>query len=69
MEYKVLVTTYSLEKKLSKLTGGYWDNLKLIEDILNGKKSKKDYEGFKLREIIPTPMGNRIVYTLVLEKE
>ena len=70
MEYKVLVTSYYTERKIPE--GPNFDSLRAVEDILNRKLSKKvkaELVGFKFKEMHTTSTGERIVYTIVLQKD
>ena len=68
MQYKVFIKSYD-EKTVKESAGDSWRPLKMLEDLLNGELDKKEHEGFKLKEIIPTSMHDKLVYTVILEKE
>jgi len=63
MEYKVIASSYT-SKKLQKKTSGWTEELKNLSAELNEYVEK----GWSLKEIVPTPMGSGIVYTIVLGK-
>jgi len=70
MEYKVMITSYGTRKvpNIPK-----YDELRGLEDLLNHEvtpvSEKTSLKGFTVKEMHATPMGERIVYTVVFQKE
>ena len=71
MKYKVIVTSYYPERKVSGEP--VFEHLRAVEDILNlkniSKETKADLAGYSLKEMHTTSTGERIVYTIILQKE
>ena len=63
MEYKVVVAGYSTE--LKNLKAGWFEELTNLTNQLNEEAK----EGWRVKEIIPTPTGLGMIYTVLLEKE
>lgn len=71
MEYKAVIMSYSVER--TKTEPANYRPLKQLEDLLNNKVSpvsdRAELKGFTVKEIHATPMGEKIIYTVVFQKE
>ncbi|MGH2637793.1 MAG: hypothetical protein ACRDF4_00670 [Rhabdochlamydiaceae bacterium] len=67
MTYRVITFNYSLEELL-KVQATDWRDLSNLTKLLNGEWDKTELQGFKLKQITSAVAGDKMIYTLVLEK-
>jgi hypothetical protein len=70
MEYRVIIKSYEPNRK--DAAGNRYNHLKSLEQTLNHDvtpaSEREALKDFKMKEILATPFGDKIIYTVIFEK-